>query len=100
MGTVDEMKMHDGCVHQGLRYSAYLRAVAPNAYVDLRRNNWTREEDAHFMSVKQRTTHMKLFGIPLGGRLRSLTEIVELAVAKIEEYDAVLETFSVEEEEE
>ena len=87
------MKMHDGCVHKGLRYSVYLRGVSPNAAAVLIRN-----EDASqgsldgFASIKQ-TEPDKLFGFPLGAPMKSLTEIVELGIAKVREFDAVVETF-------
>ena len=97
--------MHSGIVHRGLRYSVYLRQLSPCAYVIVRRNNWIDPAltypytgTEYTIRIKQRAA-TKLFGIPIGYHTRSLTKIVELAITKIEEYDATLEIFPVEEEE-
>ena len=94
------MKMHDGCVHRGLRYSAYLRNVSPEAYVKIERNDgYVNVYDSTYTHKVIQRVPTKLFGITVSHETRSLTKIVELAIAKIEEYDAVLETYAVEEEE-
>ena len=95
------MKMHDGCVHQGLRYSAYLRGLSSeDANVVIRRNDGHTDEYGRltWTCVIPESIPIKLFGATISHETRSLTKIVELAITKIEEYDAVLETFAVEEE--
>ena len=92
--------MHDGCVYHGLRYSAYLRGVLPDAYVVLIRNdcaNPGEKWDDGFESIKSRVP-LKIFGITVGYTARNLTETVEFAISRVREYDAVLETFEAEEE--
>jgi len=91
------MTTHDGCVHHGLRYSAYLLGLTPKAHVDIVRNNAVEYTSVAFEVEQQIPT--KLFGIIVGHETQSLTKIVELAIAKIREYDAVLETYALEEEE-
>ena len=92
--------MQDGCVYRGLRYSAYLRKVSPNAGVFITRNDAAPDDSNSWgwtYTIRQRIP-TKIFGITVGHETRSLTKIVELAISKIEEYDAVLETFEVEKE--
>lgn len=94
------MKTHDGCVYRGLRYSAYLRGVSPNAEVTLIRNDAEDTNKVQYSVLLQtilQNDPFKVFGITIGHTTRSLSEIVELAITKLRNYDAILETFSVEE---
>ena len=91
------MEIHDGCVHRGLRYTARLRQLPPVAYIAINRNDCTSVDGVCQIS---QYVPFKLFGVTVGHDTRSLTEIVELAIAKIREYDAVVETYAPEEEEE
>jgi len=91
------MTTHDGCVHRGLRYSAYLRGLTPKAYVDITRNNAVEYTPITFEVEQQIPT--KLFGITVCHETQSLIKIIEIAAAKIREYDAALETYAPEEAE-
>ena len=88
--------MHSGLVHRGLRYSAYLRGLpSKGAQVLVRRNDDSTDmygNPAYVCEIPE-AIPAKIFGIVVGHDTRSLTKIVELAITKIEEYDAVLETF-------
>ena len=91
--------MHDGCVHRGLRYSAYLRDISPDAYIILLRNDHASETHTSGFKQINQMIPSKLFGITVGYETRSLNKIVELAIAKVREYDATVETFTPEEAE-
>ena len=93
----EKKEMHSGVIHEGLRYVLVLRGIAPDADVramrrcDLRREG---EYDAAgpFYIARQRpqSRWRRLFGY----RTRSLTELCETSIAKVREYDAVVETFN------
>ena len=93
----EDRSLHDGCVHIGLRYSAYLRFVSPNAHVILFRNDIdsTNPSLSSVLEIEQ-IIIIRFLRIPIWKRIRSLSEIIELAIDKIQEYDIAVETYSPE----
>jgi len=80
--------MHSGCVHRGLRYSAYLRDLSPKAYVAIIRNDNGVDHSLSSQRIRQRV-RTKFLGITLSEKVQSLTQIVDTATALIREWDAV-----------
>jgi len=81
--------MHSGCVHRGLRYNVYLLGIHPKMEAVIRRRDKT--YPCYTSIIPQRRWY-RLY-------VRTPHEIVELAIAKVREYDAVVETYTPEEEE-